>query len=113
MGDPVTAGKARQATWSFLSPPGPALPYPEAGVGTAGGQQLVVAPLFHDAAVLDHNDLIGLHDRAQPMGHREHRARTLKGGQCLLDAVLTVAVERAGGFIEDQQLRVAQQGARQ
>ena len=97
---PALEGRSGRAHWLARQP----------GVFCGG---VLVAPLFHDVALFDHHDLVGMHDRTEPVGHSEHRARTLKGDKRLLDAVLAVAVERAGGFIEDQQLRVAQQGARQ
>jgi hypothetical protein len=51
----------------------------------AGGQQLVVGALLHDASVVEHHDVAGAADRGQPVGDDDGRAPRQEAAQALLD----------------------------
>ena len=74
--------------------------------------QLSMRPPFHHHAPLDHEDTIRLLDRAQPVGHRDRRPAPRGLVQRRLHHLLGLAVQRAGGLVQEQDLGVAQEGAR-
>ena len=50
--------------------------------------QFVVAAGFHDAALIEHNDFIGVANGAQPMGHHQTRPTLHQAADGLLDLLL-------------------------
>ena len=74
---------------------------PEFGVEASCGPQLVVATPFDDASVVEDDDLVGVHDRGEPVGDHDRRAAGEGLGQGLLDERLGFGVEVAGGLGED------------
>ena len=65
-----------------------------------------------DDAVLDHENLIGAPDRRQSVGDDERRPSSPQRPQAVLDERFALAVEARRRFIEDQDFRVGQNGAR-
>jgi hypothetical protein len=58
-----------------------------------------------------HHDAVGLAHGGQAVGDDDHRAALADGLHVVLDDAFRLVVERAGGFVEDQDARVADQGA--
>src|SRR6516162_494752 len=77
---------------------------PHRGVDAATRQQLAVLAALDDAAIVEHQDLVGLDDRRQPV--RDDQGRAVGGdlGEARLDLALGLGVERRGRLIEDQNL---------
>lgn len=83
----------------------------EVRVAPVRADQLVVRAIFDDAAVLDGNDAIGAPNRGEPMSDNENRALFANPPHVLLDDAFAFVIERAGGFVENQNARIANQGA--
>ena len=66
------------------------------------------APLHHRTAV-EHDNLIAIPDGAQAMGHND--AGTGPASEMLHNAVLGLGIQGTGGFIQDQEYRVTDQGS--
>lgn len=88
---PTTTIERLRQTHTIIRPPQP--------------PQLLVRPLFHDLAVLEDKDAIGMPDGAQPVrdGHGGATGRGII--ERLLHLPLARSVERAGRFVEEQDLR--------
>ena len=84
----------------------------ERRIATAPAYQLVVRTIFDQAPMIERQDAVGKANRRQAVGNDEHRAPLSDLRHVLLDDPLAFIVERAGGFIEDQDARLAQQRAR-
>ena len=75
------------------------------------GHQLVVAPQLGDAAVVDHDDAVGVAHGREAVGDDEGGASVHQVGEGLLDEVLALRVEGGGGLVEDEDGGVVQDGA--
>ena len=64
-----------------------------------------------ETARFHHDDSIGAADRAETVGYNENRAAFHQGIKRLLDERLAFVVERACGFIENQNPRIFEQAA--
>ena len=73
----------------------------EGGVEPAGGEELGVRALLDHAAVVEHEDQVGVADGGEPV--RDHERRTPLEGRVerLLDRGLGLAVEVGGRLVED------------
>ena len=71
-----------------------------------------MAAAFDDPACLEHDDLVGMHDRRQPVRDHDRGPAALDIFERALDLGLGAAVERAGRLVEDQDRRVLEQRAR-
>ena len=69
--------------------------------------------LFDRAALVHHHDAIRIAHGGKPMGDDQRGAPGAQAGQCLLHQRLVLGIQRAGRFVEQQDARVAQQGARE
>ena len=69
-------------------------------------------PARQQLTVLEHGDLAGQRDRAQPVGDDERGAPGHRLAQRLLDRLLGARVDRRGRVVEDEDARVGQQRAR-
>lgn len=76
-------------------------------------QQLLMRPLLNNDAPVQHEDDVRPLDRAQPVRHRDGRPPPRGRLQCLLDDLLRLAVQRGRGLVEEEDARVAEEGARQ
>ena len=72
-----------------------------------------MAPPLRDAALLQDEDEIGLHDGGETMGDHEARPPRQGGRDGVLDEALGLGVDRACGLIEDEEGRIGQEGPRQ
>jgi hypothetical protein len=75
-------------------------------------QQLLMISLFDNLAVVDDDYLVRITDGAQAVSNDEAGAAFHQAQQSLLDAHLGARVHAAGGFIQDQDGRIGQDGAR-
>ena len=69
------------------------------------------AVAFADPAVVDDHDLVGVADGGEAVGDDEDGAADAQAFQRFLHFGFAFGVERAGGFVEQQQRRVFQDGA--
>ena len=83
----------------------------ELGVEAAGRDQLVVAAPLDDPAVVDHHDEVGLTHRRQAVGDHDRRPAFERLVEGRLHLCLVLAVEVAGGLVEDDDARVLEQHA--
>jgi len=72
----------------------------------------VAAPL-HNAALTQNKNLVSSRNSAQPLGDHQHRVVALKGLDRLLYQQLALVIQGNGGLIENQQLWIALDYARQ
>ena len=68
--------------------------------------------LFDDAAMVEHDDAIGLLHGRQPVCYHDRRAAGHCGFQRSLHHSLALCIQRAGRFVQQQQRRIFQYGAR-
>nr|GEU28155.1 hypothetical protein [Tanacetum cinerariifolium] len=76
-----------------------------------GRQQRVVRAALHDAAMVEHQDLLGVGHRGQAVRDHQRRAAFRDFLQLRLDRLLRFRVERRRGLVEDQDRRILEQGA--
>ena len=62
-----------------------------------------------DPSMLQDYDLVGVHDGGYPLGNDDFRASFQITGQPFADAGLCGSVHRAGGIVQDQDLRMLQE----
>ena len=74
--------------------------------------ELVVRATLSDAAVFQHENLVGLADGAEPVRDDKRRATDHQPFKRLLNEPLGGGVDTGGGFIENQNRRIGQQRAR-
>ena len=82
----------------------------ESPIQPALGHQLFMGAPLDDAAVLHHQDLIGVLDGGQPVGDGEDGLSFRQGGQGLLDQVFVLRVHAGSGLVQDDDGRVFQDG---
>ena len=64
----------------------------------------------HEPALVHDHDAVRVGDRAEPVGNDEGRAVLEEQVEGLVDLVLGLGVDLAGGFVEDEDRRVAEDG---
>ena len=69
-------------------------------------------PALDDPAVVEHDDLVGVADRREPVRDRDRRAALGEPVERLLDGALGLRVEGARRLVEHEHGRVAQDRAR-
>lgn len=75
-------------------------------VGTTLTGEFVMRALLNDAAVVQHDDLIGIAHGAQPMCDHQDRSAMAEFSEVLHDHPLVAGIERAGRFVEEQEIRI-------
>ena len=85
--------------------------FDKGGVIAAEAHQLEVRSRFSDAAILQHYNSVGVNDRGQPVRDNERGATFHQVVQSFLDEGFRFGIERRGGFVEDQDGWVLQNGA--
>ena len=94
------------------SPTGPSGPRRAGSRGPPLREQLVVRALLHQLAVVQHHDQVGVADRGQAVGDHERGAAHHQVVERVEDHGLGLGVDRRGRLVEDQDRRVADEGAR-
>ena len=84
----------------------------EACIKSAGGGERLVRAFFDDAAFVHYQDAVARENRRQPMRDHDRGALAHQIGQRGGNLRFAFGVERRGGFVEQQERRVAQNGAR-
>src|SRR2546427_3756489 len=77
-------------------------------VQAAACHQFGMSAAFHDAPLVQHHDQVGFLDRRKPVRDANRGAPPHQFLQRLLNGPLGFGVQRAGGFVEDQDGRVPQ-----
>src|SRR3981081_3939420 len=72
--------------------------------------QFVVGAVLDDTTTLDCDDAVGPAHRGKPVSADENRAAFTYPAHVVLDDALTLVIERAGGFVEDQNAGISHQG---
>jgi hypothetical protein len=83
------------------------------GVFPAGGDELAVCAALDDPAVVDHEDAIGLLDRAQAVRDDEGRSTLEQALERLLHDHFGGRIDGAGGLVEHEDARVGEERARE
>ena len=83
------------------------------GKQSIGAQQLGGRATLGDPPGFEHDHLIGLFDRGQPMSHDEDRALPGEVRQGILKRLFGQGIKRVGCLIEDENIRAAHDGPRQ
>ena len=74
--------------------------------------QGVVRAGFDDAAFVHHDDAVGMAHGREAVGNDEHGPSLGDVGHVALHDGLGFVVERAGGFVQDEDARIGEEGAR-
>src|SRR5438128_12614214 len=91
----------------------PELALVELGVAAASGQERGVVAALDDLARLDHQDQVGVADRAQAMRDDDAGASAQEPAERCLDPLLGAGVDAARRLVEDQDARVGEHRARE
>ncbi len=78
---------------------------------TAFVEQLLVAALFNDLAMVDNNHIVGVTNRAETVGDDETGSTLHQAQQRFLNASLGAGIDAARRLIQDQDIGVSQDGA--
>ena len=81
-------------------------------IATAFVDQLVVRSILHQPAAIDGDDAIASAHGGQAVGDDEDGAALGDARHVVLNDALALVVERTGGFVEDEDTRVADQRTR-
>ena len=69
--------------------------------------------LFHDAAFFEHDDLVGLEDGVQTVGDGDDGLVLHQLSRGFFEQDFSLGVEAGGGFVENQDRCILQEGTRQ
>src|SRR5882757_196137 len=83
---------------------------PHIGIEAVARQKLAVPAAFGDTAAVEDDDLVGIDDGRQAMGDHYRGAAAAHLFERALDFLLGAGVERAGRLVEQQDLRVLEDG---
>src|SRR6266478_5884764 len=83
---------------------------PHIGIEAVLGEQFGMAATLGDAAAIEHHDLVGVDDGRKAMGDHHCGAAATHLFQRALDLLLGARVERAGRLVEQQDMRVLEDG---
>src|SRR6185437_6021535 len=84
---------------------------PHRGVDAALRQQRRMVAALHDAALVEHQDLVGADHRRQAVRDHQRRAVRAQLVEIGLDLLLGLGVERRGRLVEDEDVRRLQDDA--
>ena len=84
----------------------------EPAIEAAGAEQLVVRAALHHPARVEHDDLVRVAHGGEPVSDHQHRPLRHEPVDRLLHQPLGLGVERAGGLVEDEDRRVAEERPR-
>ena len=81
-------------------------------VERAGFEQFLGRSESHDAAVVQNDHVVRVPDSGSAVGDLDHRAPPHQGGQAFFDFGFGIRIQVCGRFVQDQDIRVFQHGAR-
>jgi len=84
----------------------------QAAIRAVASDQLGVSAALDNPALIEHQDAVGADDARQPVRQDQGRAALREAIDGLLDHRLVLGIDRRQGLVEDQDRRIAQQGAR-
>src|SRR5207244_8862121 len=105
----------RRASWSSRIPYSSAdthLLTGEIKIQTALRHQLIMRSNFGHAAFFQHDNRVGLSNRAQAMCYRDGRASSHNAAEIILDRPFRFRIECTGCFVEKQNWRLLINGTR-
>src|SRR5690606_39659173 len=108
-GETVGRARARRPRGGVVLPG--ALAVPEPGVAAAEGEELGVAAALDDAALLEHDDAVGIDHGREAVGNGDDAAAPAHGAQRLLDLPLGPGAQRARRLDAEADLRVLEDGS--
>ena len=73
-------------------------------------QQLVMGTALHDLAVIHDQDQVTVSDGGKAMCHDQHRTVSQLVIDHIKDGILCAKVQTAGGFVQDIEVRILQEG---
>ena len=73
--------------------------------------QILNFPTFKNSPSIEDNHLVGIFNRADPVGNDDYGASSCEDFQSILYEVLGYQIQRIRCFVEDQDFRVADQSA--
>src|SRR6185369_1072306 len=76
-------------------------------------EEVGVLSFFDDLAAVDHDDAVGHAHRAEAVRDEDRGAAGLERLESLEELVLTLGVDRGGGLVQDQELALAHERARE
>ena len=88
-----------------------ALLFVEAGIVAISGEKFVVGAELDDASADEDGDAVGIADRGDAVGDEDGGAAFHAAAQLFEDALLGVGIDAGQGVVEDEDARVADQGA--
>src|SRR5580704_15971477 len=74
----------------------------QSGVAAPVGEEACVRAGLDDAAMVEHDDLVSIPHRRQPVCDRDGGAAASQAVECLLDGALGLVVQRTGGLVQDE-----------
>src|SRR6266508_1157546 len=96
----------QRLSWATAGRPGLELALVQHGVQATGDQQLGVGAALDQAAVVQHQDLVGGQHRRQPVGDRDRGPPGKQRLEGRLDELLGDGVQVGGGLVQQQDARV-------
>src|SRR6266478_4666104 len=98
-----------RSQWSLLNPH---LLARQIEIQPTPGHQFVVSPYLGQLSPFQHHDSVRVANGAEAMGDHDAGAAGHDGAEILLNGPLGLRIERAGGFVENQDCRVVVQRSR-
>ena len=88
------------------------LAMPKLGIAPLLRQKRIMGPLLDHFTLFQHDDCIRIGDGAEAVGNGDHGPALARLMQRLLNLTLGLAVQRAGGFVQQKDRRVFKQSPR-
>jgi len=84
---------------------------PQAGIDAIGGHELVVPAAFDQSSAIEHQDLVGVDHRLQPVGNQQDRPSPSLSDQGCQHLTFGLSIQLGGRLVEHQEARVPEPGA--
>ena len=85
---------------------------PHLRVGAASRQEITMRAALDDATIVEHDDLIRIHHGRKPVRDHKRGVSARDAVELGLDAFFRFGIERRSGFVENQDSRILENGAR-
>ena len=83
----------------------------EKTIGAVALDQFVVAAAFHDPAVVENEDAVGMADGGETVGDDQAGAAVHEPFERFVDEALALGIEGGGGLVEQENARIGEDGA--